>query len=68
MRDGTCPKCRSREIYQSPADLGMGRMPIANMRAVSVATYVCTACGYMEHYVDDPNDLRKIAQKWHKVH
>jgi hypothetical protein len=43
-------------------------MPIANMRAVSVATYVCIACGYMEHYVDDPNGLRKIAEKWHKVH
>ncbi len=46
----------------------MGRMPIANMRADSVATYVCTACGYMEHYADDPNGLRKIAEKWHKVH
>jgi predicted nucleic-acid-binding Zn-ribbon protein len=68
MRDGTCPKCRSREIYQSPADLGMGRMPIANMRAVTMATYVCTDCGYMEYYVDDPNDLRKIVEKWHKVH
>ena len=68
MRDGTCPQCRSSEVYHSPSDLGMGRMPIANMRAVSVATYVCTACGYMKYYVDDPNDLRKIAEKWHKVH
>jgi hypothetical protein len=46
----------------------MGRMPIANMRAVTMATYVCTDCGYMEYYVDDPNDLRKIVEKWHKVH
>jgi predicted nucleic-acid-binding Zn-ribbon protein len=67
MREGTCPQCRSGEIYRSPTDLGMGRMPIANMRAVSVATYVCAACGYMEHYVDDPHGLRKIAEKWHKV-
>ena len=68
MRDGTCPQCRSSEVYHSPSDLGMDRMPIANMRADSVAMYVCIACGYMEHYVDDPNGLRKIAEKWHKVH
>ena len=68
MREGTCPKCRSGEIYRSPTDLGMGRMAIAIMRAVTVATYVCAACGCIEHYVDDPNGLRKIAEKWHKVH
>jgi hypothetical protein len=33
----------------------------------SVHTYICTACGYFEHYVADPGKLAEVAQSWPAV-
>ncbi|MGQ0803997.1 MAG: hypothetical protein ACT4PI_09065 [Actinomycetota bacterium] len=30
-------------------------------------TYVCTACGYFEHYLADAGKLSEVAQSWSPV-
>lgn len=36
-------------------------------RASSVRTYLCTACGYFEQYVDDAATLEEAAKNWDPV-
>ena len=59
MKSGTCPKCQSTDVRITT---------IINQEMVPSAyqfdTYVCTACGYFEHYVADPTKLAKAAATW----
>jgi hypothetical protein len=75
MRDGVCPKCGSSAVYHGPVgpvetgwsfkDAAM--LPMTLMHGAGLTNYVCTACGYLERYVDSPADRGTIAQNWEKV-
>jgi ribosomal protein S27AE len=61
-----CPKCKAATIIRIPADrmrgghswifLGM----LGGWNAVGVTRYLCGSCGYIEHWVDDPDDVAKV--------
>jgi len=61
MRSGTRPKCQSTDVRITTLIQEM--VP----SAYQFDTYVCTACGYFEHYVADPTKLAKAAAKWPSV-
>lgn len=70
MRSGSCPKCRSSEVYRNPSG---ARLSFKNGRALQDAyfdTYVCLGCGYMEMYADlkgDDVDPAEIRKHWKKA-
>ncbi|MGI8796309.1 MAG: hypothetical protein ACR2IR_07000 [Acidimicrobiia bacterium] len=59
MKDGTCPKCSSTDVRVATV-INTELMP----SAYEFDTYLCTACGYFEHYVADPAKLAEVAQAW----
>ena len=45
-----------------------GVCPKCSATAVhAVDTYICTRCGYFEHYVADPEKLSEVANTWGQV-
>lgn len=50
MKYGICPKCNSQEVYKRRAI--KERLPIGVLGHVPML-YVCTECGYYEHYIDE---------------
>jgi predicted nucleic-acid-binding Zn-ribbon protein len=68
MKSGRCPKCRSTDVRVGPPGTtllnDMNMFSISFWSNTTAERYVCTACGYMEQYVADPADRRKIAAKW----
>jgi predicted nucleic-acid-binding Zn-ribbon protein len=62
MRNGTCPKCPATDVRITTV-INQAMVP----SAYQFDTYVCTACGYSEHYVADPARLAKAAAKWPSV-
>ena len=75
MKDGVCPKCGSSAVYHGPigwvatgwAYTDAALLPLTMMSGAKLTNYVCTACGYLERYVDAPADRTTIAEKWGKV-
>jgi predicted nucleic-acid-binding Zn-ribbon protein len=72
MRSGTCPKCGSDSIFSRSEGIGEKKVPVKTGRAywpTDQSSYVCTACGYFERYLDDEGTLRKIEGegKWTRV-
>ncbi len=75
MKDGTCPKCDSSEVYSNPqAGLviqhGMNAIPIKGTVFTSTAVldnYVCGRCGYVESYILDNSKLQDIVKHWVRV-
>lgn len=74
IRDGVCPKCGSREVY---ANLTLANkrgandsntIPVNMLQSVALDHFICTNCGYVETYLTDPIDRRKIADSWNHVH
>jgi hypothetical protein len=65
-----CPKCGSRDIFVVPGSVGFGGAGsniIAGstiFSAVKVARYLCSGCGFIEEWVDDPDGLEKIKNKY----
>lgn len=62
-----CPKCQNSEI--AIIEGGAFKGNIYNTLSFGLSTvyltrYVCTDCGYTENYVDDPEDLQKIKNKF----
>lgn len=59
MKDGNCPKCASTDVRITT---------VINTELVTSAyefdTYLCTACGYFEHYVADPAKIAGVAATW----
>ena len=62
MKDGTCPKCSSTDVRITPI---INTVMVPSVRQFD--TYLCTACGYFEHYVTDPVKLADIAANWPSV-
>jgi predicted nucleic-acid-binding Zn-ribbon protein len=86
MRNGTCPKCKSEEVYgaysKSSLDAGLhaddGQILfhihsdkgfLGDSTFLYLETYVCRACGYLEMYVPDLQELEKLpgSTNWQKV-
>jgi hypothetical protein len=73
MRDGICPKCGAAEVRGARAHFNWGgeegvRVRTgAIVRGSQVDTYMCTACGFYEHYLADPGKLAEVAEKWARI-
>ena len=67
MLDGRCIKCEADEvrIVQTPSNPQV-ETGLLSLDALT-RLYVCTHCGYVEIYVDDPAALPKIAKHWPKA-
>ena len=68
----TCPKCNSREIMRIEGRIGgySGGNDIAgtagswSFRTVKVTRYLCGSCGFSEEWIDAPEDLHKLKEKY----
>ena len=72
MKSGTCPKCGSDSIFCRGQGIGGKNIPVKSGRAywpTDQNSYVCTACGYFEQYLDDEGTLGKIegADEWTRI-
>jgi hypothetical protein len=36
-------------------------------RPSPLVTFICSTCGYFEHYVNDPGKLAEVAKTWVKI-
>jgi predicted RNA-binding Zn-ribbon protein involved in translation (DUF1610 family) len=60
----TCPKCQSSEIVKIPngndavntIQLSGGWIP----KVVNVTRYMCASCGFVEEWVEAPEDIQSI--------
>ena len=66
----TCPKCNSQEIlriegrmggYSGGNDIPAGGF---SFRTVKVTRYLCGSCGFSEEWIDAPEDLHKLKEKY----
>ena len=66
----TCPKCNSQEImriegrmggYSGGNDIPAGSW---SFRTVKVTRYLCGSCGFSEEWIDAPEDLHKLKEKY----
>jgi hypothetical protein len=62
-KTGACPKCGSREIVNIPSSAGAFG---AVFSAVKVSHYLCGGCGFIEEWIDDPENREKIKKKYGK--
>lgn len=73
MKDGICPKCKSRNVFVgNKVRLKRGSffsntIPLSQWSLTSLDNYVCTNCGFMESYISDKDKLKEISEKWPKV-
>ncbi len=61
IRDGICPKCNSGEIYQKQLEAE------SELYGHNPLLYVCTVCGFYEHYIADRQYLHDIKDQWTPV-
>jgi len=73
MKNGTCPKCNSSNVFKKTKGVSFGSYPIrVNTGTMMVGgtefdSYVCADCGYFENYILDPVKLQEVKNKWTKV-
>jgi predicted RNA-binding Zn-ribbon protein involved in translation (DUF1610 family) len=66
----TCPKCNSQDILRIPGQTGAygsgNNIPVKRtiFSFIPVTRYVCTQCGFSEEWIDSPEDLKKLEQKY----
>ncbi len=64
---GICPKCGSDQVSRVPGHQDETSIIVdwaGYLGSVPVARYVCCACGYVESYVELPEDLDRIRRKF----
>jgi predicted nucleic-acid-binding Zn-ribbon protein len=76
MKSGTCPKCRSTDIYHSYVSIGGSEQHMWSQYYIQVEIgsrestlvylthYVCGQCNHMETYVTDDGSMQNILRKW----
>jgi predicted nucleic-acid-binding Zn-ribbon protein len=64
MKNGTCPKCNSTNVYFQDYELVQ---VLVNGKKVEYRGYVCTDCGYCETYITDKDTLDKIPVRAEKI-
>jgi predicted nucleic-acid-binding Zn-ribbon protein len=64
----TCPKCRSTDIVRIPGKhygFGSGNIiKVGPIGLVKVTRYLCASCGFSEEWIDDPDDIAKLKEKY----
>ena len=65
-----CPKCHASSIARVPGGAlayGAGNnipVGLTILSAVPVSRYVCLNCGFVEEWIDTPDDLAKLRNKY----
>jgi len=74
MRNGICPKCRSKNIYMRKNGIQVGEnsggvfVHTSTMtRVTPIEAYICVDCGYFENFITDAAKLMEVSQTWTKV-
>ena len=73
MRSGLRPKCSATAVHAARgnfswgAEQGVRIVTSPFVRGTPVDTYICTRCGYFEHYIADPGKLSEVANTWGQV-
>jgi predicted nucleic-acid-binding Zn-ribbon protein len=70
MKNGTCPKCNSEEVYFSESRFTTEAVSITLTTNALFANYVCLNCGFNERYISDETfrtTKDTIRKKWKKV-
>ena len=70
-----CPKCNSSEVFTDEGNIMRtenSARAISTWSRFKVATYICSACGYLEEYMSEKDlqksaKMDKIRDKWEKV-
>jgi predicted nucleic-acid-binding Zn-ribbon protein len=60
---GKCPKCGSEEILVPPKMNESSYLQYGLMSSVAITRLVCAQCGFVEHWIDDKEDLEKLQKK-----
>lgn len=67
-KDGTCVKCGSDDLIRVPIVPGEGpHIAVENQRllhAVPLTQVVCGSCGYIETWVQSPDDLARLREQY----
>lgn len=60
-----CPKCQSQAIVEIENKQGQQLTPvrIGAFKVASTSRYICCDCGYMEEWINNPKDLKKLKKK-----
>jgi hypothetical protein len=66
LRTGTCPLCHTSTVHVVASNaLGPAtHVPLSAFTAAAVTRYVCTTCGYIQGFIEEPDQRSKVAQKW----
>jgi predicted nucleic-acid-binding Zn-ribbon protein len=73
MKNGTCPKCDSSNVYHEmngiyvPNTLGTFIRTANGNVGSRTDDYICADCGYIERYVADEHKLKEVAKVWKRV-
>jgi len=79
MKNGECPRCKSRDIRVKHRGLeAQGSngfyLSLSNFGSISMYsdpaeldTFICTTCGLVENYIGNPDLLSRVAEKWDRV-
>ena len=72
MKNGTCPKCNSSNVFKKIKGVLVGNGVITVNSGFSIMgsefeSYLCVDCGYFENYIMDKAKLQEVQQKWAKV-
>ena len=62
-----CGKCGSGKLLEVPATPSDHSHIVFGervLRTVAVGKYVCTDCGYVEHWVNSKSDLGELRDAW----
>ncbi|MGI5240315.1 hypothetical protein [Dactylosporangium sp. CA-139066] len=65
-----CPKCHASSVARVPGAVGAygaGNnilVGITTFGAVPVSRYVCLNCGFVEEWIDTPEHLARLRQKY----
>jgi len=67
---GSCPKCSSRELLRIEGESGAHgagnniQVGWTIFSAVRVTRFLCTSCGFSEEWIESPEDIAKLVEKF----
>lgn len=62
---GKCAKCNSEAVVRVDNSMGQQTAPIriSAFNVAATARYICCDCGYIEEWITDVKDLKKLKKK-----
>ena len=68
-KTNTCCKCASKDVIKIPGETGLfgvgNNVPVGFLHGtVNITRYFCSNCGYIEEWVDDIRDIKKLEAKY----